>query len=75
MVRLTFYDQGPGIPARLLEQVKTPFFTTKPPGQGTGLGLSIAHGIISDHGGALRLTSVEGTSTTVTIDLPAAKAE
>jgi signal transduction histidine kinase len=73
MVRLTFHDQGPGIPARLLEQVKTPFFTTKPPGQGTGLGLSVAHGIISDHGGALCLTSIEGVSTTVTIDLPAAQ--
>jgi signal transduction histidine kinase len=72
MVRFTFHDQGPGIPARLLDQVKTPFFTTKPPGQGTGLGLSVAHGIIADHGGALRLTSIEGTSTTVTIDLPVA---
>jgi signal transduction histidine kinase len=72
MVRLYFHDQGPGIPARLLEQVMTAFFTTKPPGQGTGLGLSIAQGIIADHRGALRLTSVEGVSTTVTIDLPAA---
>jgi nitrogen-specific signal transduction histidine kinase len=72
MVRRYFHDQGPGIPARLLEQVMTPLFTTKPPGQGTGLGLSIAQGIIADHRGALRLTSVSGASTTVTIDLPAA---
>jgi signal transduction histidine kinase len=72
MVRLAFHDQGPGIPARLLEQVLTPFFTTKPPGQGTGLGLSVAHGIINEHGGSLRLTSIEGVSTTVTIDLPVA---
>lgn len=75
MVRLSCHDQGPGIPARLLDQVKTSFFTTKPPGQGTGLGLSVAHGIISDHGGALRLTSIEGVSTTVTIDLPAVAGE
>jgi signal transduction histidine kinase len=73
MVRLTFHDQGPGIPARLLEQVMTPFFTTKPTGQGTGLGLSVAHGIITAHGGNLRLTSLEGICTTVTIDLPAAE--
>lgn len=73
MVRLTFHDQGPGILARLLEQVMTPFFTTKPAGLGTGLGLSVAHGIITDHGGALRLTSIEGASTTVTIDLPVAE--
>jgi signal transduction histidine kinase len=72
MVRLTFHDQGPGIPPRLLEQVITPFFTTKPPGQGTGLGLSVAQGIIATHGGVLRLTSIEGASTTVTIDLPVA---
>lgn len=74
-VRLTFHDQGPGIPARLLDQVMTPFFTTKSPGQGTGLGLSVAHGIIADHGGTLCLTSIEGVSTTVTIDLPAAEDE
>jgi signal transduction histidine kinase len=73
MVRLTCHDHGPGIPARLLEQVMTPFFTTKPPGLGTGLGLSVAHGIIHEHGGSLRLTSIEGASTTVTIDLPAAE--
>lgn len=72
MVRLTFHDLGPGIPASLLDQVKMPFFTTKPPGQGTGLGLSIAQGIIADHGGTLRLTSREGVSTTVSIDLPVA---
>lgn len=73
MVRLTFHDLGPGISAGLLDQVKMPFFTTKPPGQGTGLGLSIAQGIIADHGGTLRLTSRESASTTVTIDLPVAE--
>ncbi|MHB8067895.1 MAG: ATP-binding protein [Desulfobaccales bacterium] len=55
--------------------LKTSFFTTKPPGRGTGLGLSIAQGIIADHGGALRLESLEGVSTTVTIDLPVAEDE
>ena len=32
-----------------------PFFTTKDVGAGTGLGLSISMGIVSGHGGTLRL--------------------
>ena len=70
-VRLTFRDTGTGIPAGLIEKVVDPFFSTKPSGQGTGLGLSICNGIIRDHGGTLRIKSVEGEFTSVTVDLPA----
>ena len=38
-------DNGPGIPAHLLEQIFQPFFSTKE--QGTGLGLSIAQRIVT----------------------------
>ncbi|UCD35158.1 MAG: PAS domain S-box protein [Nitrospiraceae bacterium] len=70
-VRISFRDRGMGIPADKLDKVMNPFFSTKPSGSGTGLGLSISHGIITDHGGHISITSVEGEYTKVTIDLPA----
>jgi signal transduction histidine kinase len=62
-------DNGPGIPAHLLEKIFQPFFSTKE--QGTGLGLSIAQRIISDHGGRLDVESTEGQGAVFTIRLPA----
>ncbi len=71
-VRITFYDRGTGIPSAILDKVLNPFFSTKPDEKGTGLGLSISHGIINDHGGRIKIESVEGEFTRVIIDLPAA---
>ena len=75
MVRLTFHDTGKGIPAPILDKVVRPFFTTKPAGVGTGLGLSITQGIVADHGGTMKLESIETVFTRVTIELPAAEAD
>ena len=61
-------DSGPGIPAELLTKVFDPFVTTK--SEGTGLGLSISYGIISEHGGRIRLESPEGRGAAFTIELP-----
>jgi signal transduction histidine kinase len=71
-VRVVFLDHGVGIPAAVLPKIMEPFFSTKPAGTGTGLGLSISHGIVSDHGGTLRVESAEGRFTKVIIELPAA---
>ncbi len=71
-VRLSFLDQGTGIPPEVLPKVMDPFYSTKPSGSGTGLGLSISHGIIKDHGGEIRIFSEAGQYTRVVIDLPAA---
>ena len=54
-VEITVQDQGPGVPAEVIERVFDPFFTTKPEGEGTGLGLSISIGIVEQHGGRLTL--------------------
>ena len=70
--RIIFYDNGTGISANIIDKVMNPFFSTKPSGKGTGLGLSISHGIIRDHGGNLRIESVEGEFTRIIIDLPSA---
>jgi len=69
-VKIVFLDHGTGIPAKILDKVMNPFFTTKPRGKGTGLGLSISHGIITEHGGKLVIDSVEGEYTRVVITLP-----
>jgi len=69
-IRLTFYDEGLGIPNKFLKQISDPFFSTKPKGEGTGLGLSISHGIIENHNGKLWFESEENSYTKVYIDLP-----
>ena len=61
-------DNGPGIPADILEQIFNPFFTTKD--EGTGLGLSIAFNIINEHGGWLDVSSKEGQGAAFVITLP-----
>ena len=47
-----------------------PFYTTRGGQGGTGLGLSLCHGIVTTHGGALRLESQPGEGTTATVELP-----
>jgi two-component system NtrC family sensor kinase len=64
-----FADSGPGVkdPSRVFD----PFYTTKPVGKGTGLGLSICYGIISEHGGQIRVRNEPPRGACFTIELPA----
>ena len=68
-VEVVFKDTGMGIPTAQLDDVFTPFWTTKP--KGTGLGLALTHKIIEDHSGTIHLTSEVGHGTVVTVRLPA----
>jgi two-component system NtrC family sensor kinase len=70
MVLVSVSDTGIGIPARVLNKIFDPFYTTKPVGQGTGLGLSICYGIIQEHGGRIWAESEVDVGTTVTVELP-----
>jgi len=63
-------DDGVGIPPQDLENLFTPFFTTKPAGRGSGLGLVVAHGIVSDHRGRIEVQSEVGRGTEFRIELP-----
>ncbi len=70
MVRISFADDGPGIPREHLGHIFDPFFTTKEVGKGTGLGLSICHGIVTAHGGQIYIESGAGKGATFIVELP-----
>ncbi len=63
-------DTGCGIPEENLNQLFSPFFTTKPLGQGTGLGLAIAYGIVKVHHGAITVRSQVGRGSVFSVTLP-----
>ena len=69
-VCISIGDSGVGIPEELLAKIRDPFFTTKEVGKGTGLGLSIVDQIVASHNGELKIDSVPGKGTVVTVILP-----
>ncbi len=69
-VVLAVEDAGTGMTADVLERVFMPFFTTKDVGQGTGLGLSMVHGIVTSHGGSIRVDSKPGRGSRFEVRLP-----
>src|SRR6266478_4121282 len=65
---IEFTDSGPGV--KDASRVFDPFYTTKPVGKGTGLGLSICYGIITEHGGTIRVRNIPTRGASFTIELP-----
>ncbi len=72
-LRLRVRDTGCGMSKETLERAFEPFFTTKGVGQGTGLGLPVVFGLVEEMGGTIRLESMPGRGTTVTILMPSVK--
>jgi signal transduction histidine kinase len=66
-IRLRLEDTGRGIPAEIIKQIDTPFFTTKP--EGWGLGLPTCRSIVSEIGGEMLIESVLERGTSVTVKL------
>ncbi len=73
-LELVFEDDGPGVPAEVLERAADPFFTTKEQGKGTGLGLAMVHNVIAAHGGRVLVSSEEGEGFRVAIEMPLERA-
>jgi CheY-like chemotaxis protein len=71
-LRLNLADQGCGIAPAIVGRIFDPFFTTKDTGGGTGLGLSLVHGIVSEVGGAVDVSSRLGAGSVFTVYLPRA---
>lgn len=69
-IKISFTDDGSGIPEHNLNRIFEPFFTTKSMGKGTGLGLSICYGIVTKHNGKIYPQSKSGKGTTFIIELP-----
>ena len=60
------WDNGPGIPEDLINEIFVPFFTTK--NSGTGIGLSLSKQILQLHGGSLSVRSTPNKETVFTLD-------
>jgi signal transduction histidine kinase len=72
-VAIDIHDQGTGIPADELANVRRKFARGKlARADGSGLGLAIVSRIVADHKGTFLLESEVGTGTTATICLPVA---
>jgi len=69
-IRISFADDGPGIPAEQLDKIFDPFFTTRGEKGGTGLGLSLCHGIVAEHDGRIYAKSKPGKGATFFVELP-----
>ena len=69
-VVLTITDDGRGMPAEVIEQATTPFFTTKAGASSSGLGLAMVASFVEASGGELHLDSRPARGTTVRLTLP-----
>ncbi len=63
-------DTGLGIKEENINKIFDAFFTTKSSVKGVGLGLSVCYGFIVEHGGDIKVESVEGAGTNFIITLP-----
>lgn len=69
-IQITISDNGPGIPADIIDKIFDPFFSTKSKPEGTGLGLAVVHGIVKNHRGTIQLESTAESGSTFRIFLP-----
>ena len=67
-VKISFSDDGPGIPPELVNRIFEPFFTTK--ARGMGVGLAICQRIIQAHDGRIEVKNRLPKGTQFNIFLP-----
>ncbi|ALG67500.1 sensor histidine kinase [Beggiatoa leptomitoformis] len=66
-VELRIQDEGPGVPAQMLDQIFEPYVSTKP--KGTGLGLAIVKKIIDEHNGMVWIENAQGACVIIRLPL------
>jgi signal transduction histidine kinase len=69
-IEVVVWDNGPGIPPDIVDNIFKPFFTTKPVGEGTGLGLHICRQVIDRVGGDIWVESTLDKGTRFVVRLP-----
>jgi signal transduction histidine kinase len=69
-IQVSFIDDGPGIAEPNLIHLFDPFFSTRQVGQGIGLGLSVCYGVVSEHGGQIRVKSQLAQGSVFIVELP-----
>lgn len=73
-VRFEVHDDGPGIPAEVLDNVGQPFLRSSDPAvasiEGTGMGLAITKRLMDSQGGDLAIESELGWGTTAVLAIP-----
>ena len=70
VIKILFIDNGSGIPEKNIGNIFDPFYTTKEPGKGTGLGLFVSFVLLEGMGGKIKVQSVDGEGTTMSVYLP-----
>ena len=73
-LRLTVTDSGIGMSEEILSRIGRPFEqadnSVNREGRGTGLGLALTKSLVELHDGNMKISSVEGCGTSVTVTLP-----
>jgi PAS domain S-box-containing protein len=68
--KLSVQDNGGGIAPEIINNIFDPFFSTKEQYEGAGMGLATVQGIVAQHGGIIKVTSVVGQGTTFNLYFP-----
>jgi len=66
-------DNGEGMTPEVVDNIFTPYFTTK--SRGSGLGLAISRNIVKAHNGDITVSSQPGKGSVFTLKLPLTEIE